>query len=299
MKKSLLIAAFGLVSVGAGAQTLEEKPIENENWGYTWWETIPKCYSKDAYIVCYNESDSEFRYDDQILIFDKNFSLVRHISADEILEAGICECGNLIGENPDLFVTQTLFNDDDAFEYFTVDEKEVIVGEGEQEYSHTVHTCLKVMSDNGTELARITFDKFICRLDPTIIRIEDNNYLVLSCTYFDSSHPWDGGESFQKLYLIDKNPSGQDAIREVEMPEGLKAFPALARKNQSVSIELGENAGGRLLVTSANGSVARQLPVKQGQTSVQLNTRGLASGVYVVSTVNASGKQENCKIVIK
>ena len=41
------------------------------------------------YIVCYNESDSEFRYDDQILIFDKNFSLVRHFSADEILEAGM------------------------------------------------------------------------------------------------------------------------------------------------------------------------------------------------------------------
>lgn len=52
-------------------------------------------------------------------------------------------------------------------------------------------------------------------------------------------------------------------------------------------------------MTAANGSVVRRIPVKAGQKTVQLNTRGLAAGMYVVSTVGADGTQENCKIVVK
>ncbi|MEE1222852.1 MAG: T9SS type A sorting domain-containing protein [Bacteroidaceae bacterium] len=59
------------------------------------------------------------------------------------------------------------------------------------------------------------------------------------------------------------------------------------------------NAGSGLQVTAANGSVVRRIPVKAGQKTVQLSTRGLAAGMYVVSTVGADGTQENCKIVVK
>lgn len=105
--------------------------------------------------------------------------------------------------------------------------------------------------------------------------------------------------SFSKLYSIKKSSDGQTAIQEVPQQAGLSALASFVRRNENVNIRLGNHASGRLQVTSANGSVVRQMPIQEGQTSVQLNTRGLSAGMYVVSVVDANGTQENCKIVIR
>ena len=102
-----------------------------------------------------------------------------------------------------------------------------------------------------------------------------------------------------KLYSIDKSSNGQTAIQEVSQQAGLSVFSSLVRRNENVSIQLGNHVGGRLQMTSSNGSIVRQMPIQENQTSVQLNTRGLSAGMYVVSVVDANGTQENCKIVIR
>ena len=84
MKKSLLIAAFGLVSVGASAQSFEEKPILPET--QTGLSTIPSCYYKDgkpyfvvhSYQNFYNQDTFESTYEDYgYSIYDENLSLVK------------------------------------------------------------------------------------------------------------------------------------------------------------------------------------------------------------------------------
>ena len=298
MKKQLLIALVGFMSVASNAQTFEEKPVSPLNFNY--FTSIPACFCKDAktYLVVSSLKrvfDGGEYYGDYELsesyVYNDKLGLVKQFPAiNTIVECVYSDFGKYDAGGGFLF-SQTLFNDDDAFEYVECD---VIVDEDEYDYRTTY---MRVMSENGKELARITFDKPLRGIEyydaPELIRMGDKNYLYISTCYFD------GWGDFKRLYQINKSADGGDALQEVSMSEGLKAFPALARKNESVNIQLGSNAGGRLLVTAANGSVVRQLPVKQGQTSVQLNTRGRAAGMYVVSTVNADGTQENCKIIIK
>lgn len=149
--------------------------------------------------------------------------------------------------------------------------------------------AIKVMSDMGTELGHVTFKKPLFLGFVNLIHIADKDYLLIDRYESEDS----------EVYLINKSNNGENAIQEVKAPELLKAIPSLARRNQSVNIELDENACSSLQVTAANGSVVRRLPIRQGQKTVQLSTRGLSSGLYVVSTVGANGTQENCKIVVK
>ena len=297
MKKQLLIAALGFMSVGASAQMLEEKPILTDLNNYL--GTIPSCFVKDAkpYLVLEaiepynNDVNNNGKYDSYYYIYDENLSLVKEITSEnKIGIAYYLECGQAF-DGDGMYFSQTLFNDDDAFEYIEYDRNE---GEpNEYGYGDPYSTYFRIVSDNGKELARVTFDKpVIAGFEFHVIRL--GNKVYLNVESFQSNCA-----SYRKFFLINKSANGESAIREVEAPEALQAFPSLARKNQRVSIELGKHAGDRLQLTAANGSVVRQVPVKAGQKSVQLSTRGLSSGLYVVSTVGKNGAQENCKLVIK
>ena len=283
MKKQLLIAALGFMSVGASAQLFEEQIALPDANIYA----MKRIYAKDYYFYVSNANSCQGNI--FFTVFDKNMSLVKNISYKGCL-AGLYynDCEGFAID--DLYLTQTLFNDDDAFEYL-----EPVFPSFSQNPYENFASAIKVMSDNGKEVARITFDKPVygAYMYFDLLRVDDKNYLRIITRYEDESG------YFNKFFLINKSANGESAIREVEAPEALKAFPSLARKNQSVSIELGKHAGDRLQLTAANGSVVRQVPVKAGQKSVQLSTRGLSSGLYVVSTVGKNGAQENCKLVIK
>lgn len=219
-----------------------------------------------------------------VYVYDENLTCFNNFTVEgEVITIYVSDCND--GNDYECNMTQTLFNDDDSFEYIqpVKSEEQSVCG-------------IKVMSDSGKELARVMFDagQNFSGHGVEVMHIGTKDYLFID--YIQNAD----GEIFStKIYLIKKSSNGENAIQEVNAPEVLKAMPSLARRNQSVNIELGENAGNQLQVTSSNGSVVRRLPIKPGQKTVQLSTRGLSSGLYVVSTVGANGTQENCKIVVK
>lgn len=284
MKKQILIAALGFVSVGSFAQTFHEE----SGFPCAYTRSVPACYLKDAnpcllvHDDLYYVSNTDKR---DIYVYDKNLSLVKSWSFVGKAASMYFVNANNGGEDAEFFFSQTLFNDDDSFEYFLQET----TGEGADERTF----ALRVMSDNGRELARISFDEPLYRgVGIDIIHFDEKDYLLIDGMK-------ENNVSFSKLYSIKKSSDGQTAIQEVPQQAGLSALPSLARRNENVNIRLGNHAGGRLQVTSANGSVVRQMLIQEGQTSVQLNTRGLSADMYVVSVVDANGTQENCKIVIR
>lgn len=291
MKKQILIAALGFVSMGSFAQTLQEKPVI---YCHGNMHGIPTVFTKNAKPYLEVEDQSE-EGDITYYLYDENLSLVKSYleKADEsVIALDYIDCSSAV-DGRDFYFSQQLFNDDEAFEYVKADKNMV----NENSY---YSTYMSVMSDDGKELTRVTFDKPVYYLNYIhLVHIGEKNYIVVSSSYYDSSAEYGYGENFVKIYLINKATGGEVSIREVEQSEGLRAFPSFAGRNQSVNIELGSNSGNHLQVTSANGSVVRQMPIREGQTSVQLNTRGLSAGLYVVSTVNKDGTHENCKIVIR
>lgn len=283
MKKQILIAALGFVSVGSFAQTFHEE----SGFPSEFIKSVPACYLKDAKPCLLVHDDLYIPNTDKrsVYVYDENLSLVKSWSVvGDILYMTFTNANDGT-ENAEFFFSQTLFNDDDTFEYFVLEE----TGEG----NVRKNIALKLMSDNGSELARIPFDKPCGRCDVKIIHFSEKDYMLICGGYIGDT------DYFTKVYSIEKSSNGQTAIQEVPQQAGLSALASFVRRNENVNIRLGNHASGRLQVTSANGSVVRQMPIQEGQTSVQLNTRGLSAGMYVVSVVDANGTQENCKIVIR
>lgn len=251
MKKSLLIAAFGLVSVGANAQSFEEKTVLQET--ETEFYTIPTCYCKDGkpYFVVHSfddiydpDTDSWEDKDFGYAIYDENLSLIKEFSAKGfIAELAFLECGNpMDDENADFVFSQTLFNDDDAFEYM----EEEIVDVNFDERVYDVLTNVKIMSEDGQELARITLDKPALNYYSRVVRLGETNYLLLTGNYFDTTMEYGSGEDYTLLYKINKASGSRASIQKVAMPKGMKSFPV--RKHNGRTAKRGVQESRNLIV---------------------------------------------------
>lgn len=286
MKKQILIAALGFVSMGSFAQTFHEVsgfPSTNIRGG------VPACYLKDGNPCILVMDEYSVEKKGNIYVYDENLSLVKSWSVVGDIAFTYFTNANNGTEDAEVQFTQTLFNDDDSFEYFIEENNIPEDGIGAR------YLGLKLMSDNGKELARFPFEKPCVYYSMSLLHFDKKDYLLIE----EVENYGNNEDKTFNIYSIEKSSNGQTAIQKVPQQAGLSVFPSLARRNENVSIQLGNHAGGRLQVTSSNGSIVRQMPIQEGQTSMQLNTRGLSAGMYVVSVVDANGTQENCKIVIR
>ena len=152
MKKQLLIALVGFMSVASNAQTFEEKPVSPLNFNY--FTSIPACFCKDAkpYLVVSSLKrvfDGGEYYGDYELsesyVYNDKLGLVKQFPAiNTIVECVYSDFGKYDAGGGFLF-SQTLFNDDDAFEYVECD---VIVDEDEYDYRTTymrvINRCVEL-----------------------------------------------------------------------------------------------------------------------------------------------------------
>ena len=88
------------------------------------------------------------------------------------------------------------------------------------------------------------------------------------------------------------------SITQVEGP-ALNVWPTIASKNQTITVELGENCNAsEIQVVNAMGQTVKRIPVQAGQTEVQLRTSDLDSGMHIIGT-HGRNNNSSCKIIVK
>lgn len=216
-------------------------------------------------------------------------------------------------------VSQTLFNDDDSYEYLVPKLKLAKIGNvggsvttdistGSNENIETTRTtCIsdekqlalagfQVVSENGTVIKDIDFDiNFEVSIDLSIayvISIGKNIYLA-----FDGK----GSNYSQKtiFFKIDHTTSSIQQAKSV--PAALmQIVPTVAKSGSEINVNFGDDNkdGSQIEVISASGAKVKSMNVPAGQKSAQFSVHR-ASGLYCVSRVQKNQPRETKKIIIK
>ena len=231
-------------------------------------------------------------------------------STNSIIELGIGNCENSLSGDEFVQATQTLFNNDEAYEYICpIHEthqsgevrKEDRDGDGEidrYETSYSVYvTGFKVISESGATLSTVSFGNNLVSRNyyySNLITINDKRYLQFGVSEFSNGSY---GASYNIFYKIDRNAS---SIRQMGAPVKTKVYPTVADRNETITVEVGGNAADReVFVHNAAGQTVFRQTVPAGQTTVQVNAAMLSRGLNVVSVKSGKGGSEACKVIVK
>lgn len=222
------------------------------------------------------------------------------------------------GKNDYFFeVSQTLFNEDEKFEYLipkyklspkgnVLGDNDVVIDPSNPETIITTQTSIvsedkyltlagfQVVSENGDVIKDLNFDNdFISYIDDSyayVITIGNNTYLA-----FNGSSD---GKDATIFYKIDK---GSTDIRQVmKTPASMRLFPSVTDRNTPINVNFGDDnkSGSEIVVVSANGTRVMKQTVSAGQTSTQILVPS-NTGIYCVSRIQNNKVTDTRKIVIK
>lgn len=207
---------------------------------------------------------------------------------------------NYGGDNTRTYLTQTLFNTDDKYEYIRKNYEEVTETWDERDYDDDGEIDYRVIrynyqmksfsivQEDGTVLQTIPGTS-----TPDLMQINDKRYLVVE----NEEENANGGYVYTYTYYLIDSKSNQIKRMDIEMPMSVR--PSVTDRNGQVTVELGEQSDAKeIWVVNGAGQTVKRIPVEKGQKQVVFSANGLNKGVNVV---HASGRnaQASRKIVVK
>lgn len=214
-----------------------------------------------------------------------------------------------------LYVTQSLFNSDKAYEYIQP-IYELYKGysddydrdnDGEVDSMRVKYSLsavgFSIVQEDGNILSSVKFgdgwsggtfyDGFGLL---NYLRFDNKNYIVANVYRIDD----DGYRETASIFyaFTPGNPSSIKAVRTEN--HGIKATPAIARQSEVVNIDVSSFSNPRqIMVVNSNGQTMMQQAVAEGANSVKVKTAGLPAGLYVVKVSDGKSASDNCKIIIR
>ena len=220
-----------------------------------------------------------------------------------------------------LCFTQTLFNNDEKYEYLNfsyeiVEEEDYYGGypgteedynnessyyyEDKTFYYAANYTGFNVMTEDGSTLQTVSFPqgfKMIGYVEAVVIRFANEYYII--CVGEDEN---DDDIEILLIYKINKNGS-TTTIEQVGEPIKVAAYPNPANRNQMITIELkGENVDNAhtdLQVINMQGQVIKQQRIQPGQKQAQINTGNFSSGLHLIKAIQNGKNVGTEKVIVK
>lgn len=208
-----------------------------------------------------------------------------------------------------LFLTQTLFNEDEKFEYIyvtaglkagTPTERDRD-GDGQIDEIRTSYsvsyTGVEVRQDDGTVLLRCDFEggSFGQDVRTILYNVGGKTFLLVAGTGYT-------GSIFQTkswIYSIDKKAN---KISEVKTMSGMRAYPNPLRKGETVTIQLPssckEGSEHDVRIVSMDGRVLLQKRVGADERSAQIPLQGFVSGIYNFTVVEDGRPVETQRVMV-
>ena len=206
------------------------------------------------------------------------------------------------------YLTQTLFNDDDKYEYL-----------------YPNYTLEESSEENDRDGDGIV-DKIITRRDEKLSSYDVLNLdgekvgtIPIKGTYYDSDdlHLYKWNNKYYFCYYDEmENEEGEEVgydcyyqftpktteIKKIDAPVMFRMMPQVAKRNETVEIEIAEEAienGGEIVVTDMSGRKVYTRTVRNGEKTLHMPVNRLSSGVYGVSFITKGKKIESSKLIVR
>lgn len=206
-----------------------------------------------------------------------------------------------------VFATQSLFDKDNSYEYI------VPIGSYDEKYNVAEATGLRIVKDDNTTIAEISFDdKWILYMgdwgrnfdnwDIKVFRLFDDTKLK-EHFYLAVEVYRDRGEYEENATLVYAFERGKvsTSIKKVnEIKNSIKAIPSMPQKNEVVKIDLsGIQSPKKLLVVNSEGKIVCSKNLSSDQKESTVETGGFPAGMYIIQVADAKNIRENCRIIIR
>ena len=286
MKKFYLGALSCLLAMGASAQFSDSGIDLNGTYLLSTGKEVTASGQSIAYTLEWHQEGyySAKLYNDG---FDEIRSLSVYTGSDEgfaiplidLDESSVSDAVNYC-----FFLTQTLFNNDDKFEFVRPVRKDEV-------YKYK-YSAFEIVNEDNEVLTTIYSPTDSESSYPRILKWNDRYYFGIYSETEDYTCFWN-------IYLIEKETS---SVRKINAAPLMRAIPALAERNSTINVTLdAETAknGGELIITDSNGRTVGRSHVEAGQTSVPVTTDRMGSGVYNITLTEKGQKVENARIIVK
>lgn len=279
MKKLFISTMMALACIGANAQ-IETTPLKTLG---EYLYGIDELFLYDAgtqYVV--SVEYSEDRTAATMRVYDNEFNLKKTITPESVPSNLDVHVLNENSADYTIYLTQTLFNDDEKFEYL------IEPGSG-------TPTELKVVSEDGTVLQTLKYPAGVkvYRDEIDLFVVGSNKYLRIGVSVDEN------GNEYMNLYKINKDAKDPSKVSIATAPMRVSVSPRMASRNQDINVVAEGNGVREVIVTNAAGQVVYSTKVAAGENNVRISSRRLSSGLNVVSVKGADGKEENCKVIVK
>lgn len=216
------------------------------------------------------------------------------------------DASSIVTETEELYLTQTLFNDDEKYEYLIPDitsmteqlsYEEDRDGDGVIDYRTFTYvpTSLNIINSDGEQVGTSKFTTFIDHDYFKVIRWGGKLYFCSeSGTLID-----DKWEYTQHFYLFERNTT---SLKKIETPAMFRIAPQITKRYEAVEVEIAEEAsrnGGKLVVTDMNGRTVYTQTVPVGESTLKLHVHNLATGVYGVSYITNGKRIDSSKLIVR
>ncbi len=215
--------------------------------------------------------------------------------------------------NPDIYVSQNFFNNDDKYEFIVTMCEENTEGSiyytdylsghyGEEEYAYA-RKIIYSLSSNGYNVVNEdgnvlhTFTGYDTFNAPLLFKFNNKNYVKLEYSERDEA----SGDyiSYFDIYEIDTQTSD---IKKVQQLSGISIEPRTPQRNEPITVELLDKEADtnlEVVVTSTNGRVVQRTTLRAGNKGVRLNTSRMDAGFYNVTVLKNGKKIENAKVIVR
>ena len=195
------------------------------------------------------------------------------------------------GSGTELKYTQTLFNNDEKFEYVTKIKQYVQDDYG----SNTEVTVgLNIVSEDGTILQTLTLPEG--RKGSSYPRIYEigRNYYIAFGEFRDKD-----GFRYTDFCKINKDASDPSKVSISTEPKRMSVSPRMVGRNEDITVAAETEDLRDVVVTDASGRRVYSTRVGDGQRAVRINANRLTPGMNVVNVKDANGKKEDFKVIVK
>ena len=216
------------------------------------------------------------------------------------------DASSIVTETEGLYLTQTLLNDDEKYEYLIPDITSMTEklsseqdrdGDGVIDYRTFTYvpTSLNIINSDGEQVGTLKFTTFMDDDYIHVIRWGGKLYFYCeSDTLID-----DKWEYTQHFYLFERNTT---SLKKIETPAMFRIAPQITKRYEAVEVEIAEEAsrnGGKLVVTDMNGRTVHTQTVPVGESTLKLHVHNLATGVYGVSYITNGKRIDSSKLIVR
>lgn len=188
----------------------------------------------------------------------------------------------------DIPVTQTLFNNDEEYEFLQW---------GYNESGWT--TSLSIVSGNHTISTISASSGHIFTSYVNLIKFNNEYYLFLVEGVLNGNGKGPGYDVTGSVFYHINRSSVTAVLEPVDVDFPMNVFPSVAHRSQPITVQLGEgNNASEVSVIDATGRTVQRVAIQPGQREVVIPAATLPRGLNVVNARNAQS-QASYKIIVR